>query len=369
MKLRARPEGDHLDARIVLYTIIGIWLFNYAIITLRAWIVDFPLQGELAQRRALVTLIGVGLTIVMWRCMQPFDRRTLGFQVMLAAFLALPCALITGVANYYFFNVYDPGSLMEIEQEMPPKAFLPKATELILDYAVSRYFFFIAWAALYLAFDFAKAVRVAERQAAEFAQAAQTAELRALRYQVNPHFLFNTLNSLSALVLTGKKDKAEAMIMNLSNFYRTSLSGDPSEDVPLSEEIALQRLYLEIEAVRFPERLVVEIQVPDALGTRPVPGLILQPLVENAVKHGVSRTSQPVTVCIMACEVDGALEVSVSDTGRSGAQGAGGHGIGLDNVRNRIAARFGDAASLVAGPGANGGWTSTLRLPMIGAND
>src|SRR5690606_40575321 len=118
------------------------------------------------------------------------------------------------------------------------------------------------------------------------------AELRSLRYQVNPHFLFNTLNSLSTLVMRSQPGEAERMILNLSKFYRTSLSADPLEDVALSEEVHLQNLYLDIEAVRFPERLKVEIDIPDELLGVLVPGLILQPLAENAIKHGVAQDRQ-----------------------------------------------------------------------------
>ena len=102
----------------------------------------------------------------------------------------------------------------------------------------------------------------AQRRAAEAESAAQAAQVRALRYQVNPHFLFNTLNSLSSLVMTGRTDRAETMLLALSTFFRSSLSLDPTADVTLAEEIDLQRLYLDIEKVRFPERLKVEIDVP-----------------------------------------------------------------------------------------------------------
>ena len=97
------------------------------------------------------------------------------------------------------------------------------------------------------------------------AREAQEAQLRALRYQINPHFLFNTLNSLSSLVLSRRTDAAERMMMNLSTFFRATLSADPTEDVRLGEEIKLQRLYLDIEQVRFPDRLSVEVDLPDAL--------------------------------------------------------------------------------------------------------
>ena len=125
----------------------------------------------------------------------------------------------------------------------------------MLEGSLTWYFFFAAWAAFYVAMSYAAQLRAAERRAAGAEREAQEAQLRALRYQVNPHFLFNTLNSLSSLILSQKTDDAERMLMNLSTFFRSSLSADPTADVTLAEEIELQRLYLDIEKIRFPKRL------------------------------------------------------------------------------------------------------------------
>ena len=370
-RFQNRANPAHLDARMVVLMILAFWLFYFLIVTLRTWVMDFPSQGELAYRRGIVTLAGVVVTVVLWQAIRPFDRKTLGIRIASAAAIALPCAIVFGAVNYYFFYLYDPAGLLDIEKMLPPKQFKPTPIMEIAEVAITRYFFLIAWAALYVAMGFAGAVQIAERRTAEFARAAQSAELRALRYQVNPHFLFNTLNSLSALVMTGRRDKAEAMIMSLSTFYRTSLSGEPSEDVSLADEIALQRLYLDIEAVRFPERLTFSVNLPPALANARVPGLILQPLVENAVKHGVSRTTQPVAITITAAIVQGDLKIVVFDSGPgSGSPAADeGHGIGLANVRDRLAARFGVAARLEAGPNPDGGWRAAIHLPMDAAHD
>jgi len=136
---------------------------------------------------------------------------------------------------------------------------------IISESAVSWYFFIVAWGVLYVALSYAAKVGQAERQAATYKSEAQAAQLRALRYQINPHFLFNTLNSLSALVLRQRTQEAERMIMNLATFFRTSLTNDPTAQVPLSDEIRMQRLYLDIEQVRFPERLSVAVDVPQEL--------------------------------------------------------------------------------------------------------
>ncbi len=156
------------------------------------------------------------------------------------------------------------------------------------------------------------------------------------------------------------------MIAHMSTFLRTSLSGDPTEDVPLGEEIKLQRLYLEIEMVRFPDRLHYAIDVPDALMTVSVPGLILQPLVENAVKHGVARTRDIVTIRIAARDLTGMLELTVSDDASGPAGMHDGAGIGLRNVADRLAARYGEAGRLEYGAEVGGGFLATLRLPRLG---
>jgi LytS/YehU family sensor histidine kinase len=237
----------------------------------------------------------------------------------------------------------------------------------IADSAVNSYFFFAGWAALYLALCYAAEVGALERKNATYRAAAQAAELRALRYQVNPHFLFNTLNSLSALIMAGRRDAAERMIINLSSFFRASLVGDPSDDMRLVEEILLQRLYLEIEQVRFPDRLCLDIDLPDALRDALVPGLILQPLVENAVKYGVSRSRRPVTIGIRASERDGRLFLTVQDDGEPGSAGVvtdPGTGLGLRNVADRIAARFdGDGACRARVLDA-GGFSVELVMPL-----
>ena len=237
----------------------------------------------------------------------------------------------------------------------------------ITDIALGRYFLLLAWAALYLALGYAETARGAERREGEYRRAAKSAELRSLRYQVNPHFLFNTLNSLSALVLTGKTAAAETMIQTISTFYRRSLAGDPTADVPLAEEIRLQRLYLEIETVRFPERLRTHFEIPEQLETACVPGMILQPLVENSVKHAVAALSRPVTITLAAREEHGRLVVTVSDDGPGASStspsAGGGCGIGLQNVRDRLAARFGTEASVVSGA-TGAGYATIIRLPL-----
>ena len=235
------------------------------------------------------------------------------------------------------------------------------------DIAVVWLFFFLAWSAYYLAFQAHSKAMGVQRRLADAESAAQAAQVRALRYQVNPHFLFNTLNSLSALVLTGKVEAAEKVIQTLSTFYRRSLADDPTADVPLREEFDLQRLYLDIEAVRFPRRLRAKYQLPAGLEDVRVPGMILQPLVENSVRHAVAPSAGTATITLAAREEYGRLVLTVSDDGQGAAddgEAMAGHGIGLANVRDRLAARFGEQASIVSGP-VPGGYSTQLRMPIL----
>jgi len=236
----------------------------------------------------------------------------------------------------------------------------------LTDVALGRYFLLIAWAALYLALGNGEQLRAAEYREGQYARAAKAAELRSLRYQVNPHFLFNTLNSLSALVMVGRAEQAERMIQSISRFYRHSLAGDPTSDMPLEDEIALQRHYLDIEAVRFPERLKCEFDIPDDLMSACVPGMILQPLVENSIKYAVSTTIRPVTIRISAREAGGFLILNVSDDGPGEGFVNGSTGIGLANVRSRLAARFGtEDAKVESGPLPAGGYATVMTMPIV----
>src|SRR5206468_5538447 len=218
-----------------------------------------------------------------------------------------------------------------------------KRIRLALDAAVVWLFFFIGWSAFYLAAEAQADALAAHRRVADAESAAQAAQVRALRYQVNPHFLFNTLNSLSSLVMTGRTDRAETMLLALSTFFRTSLSIDPGADVTLAEEIGLQRLYLDIEMARFPDRLTVEIDVPPELEKARLPALLLQPIVENAIKYGVSKSRKSVAIRIAARHTDNrqmVLEVSnrLKHGGKDELPAATheGTGVGLSNVRQRL---------------------------------
>ena len=183
----------------------------------------------------------------------------------------------------------------------------------------------------------------------ETSQKAQTlareSELKALKMQINPHFLFNSLNSISALT-TVDGVRARLMCIKLSEFLRSTLNLGERESIPLKEELTLARTYLEVEQIRFGKRLAVEQDIDEGCGGCVVPALIVQPLVENAIKHGISGMIDGGTVKLEVRCHNGNLRIRVSNPFDSESPSAKRNGIGLSNIRQRLAARYGDAARL-----------------------
>ena len=205
----------------------------------------------------------------------------------------------------------------------------------------------------------------AEAEADRAEDAAERAEAKALRLQLDPHFLFNTLNSISCLVTLDRNAEANRMLDALGDFLRASLNSDPTADVTLDEEIDTIDAYLGIESIRFGDRLTIEIDIAPGLHDVAVPNFILQPLVENAVKHGVAATRGPATLTIAAIRDGGALVLSVTNTRPAESElgeARPGTGIGLANIRQRLAIRYNDAARLETGPVENG-WRAEIWLP------
>ena len=361
--------------RTVVLSMVVLWGTYFLLITARSYIQGMELQGEMILRRSMVTLAGMGLTMVLWALLRLVERQALWIKIGAAIIFAIPVAIATGQINL----LYDLPAGVAIKAPSPDGSGAIKVSESliiaaapsrdeswrsVLEIALGRYFLLLAWASTYFALLAGVQARAAERREQQFRSAAKAAELRSLRYQVNPHFLFNTLNSLSALVMIGRADRAERMIQTISRFYRHSLADEPTSDVTLRAEFDLQQLYLDIEAVRFPERLVPVFDLPAQLEEARIPGMILQPLVENSVKYAVSTETRPVTVTIAAREEFDRLVVTVSDDGPGPPKGtAAGFGIGLANVQDRLEARFGADMGFTSGS-VPGGYKTEIRIPL-----
>jgi len=401
------PNGDRMiwrarfiDWPLALRSIAGFWVFYLATIVLRALL--GPEAASAMMSRAVNALVGVALTVLIYLALAVFARGgSVRRMAVVAAITALPCAALLSFASLRVAAAHIKTSLPSsittqegvaivqhgsnvrivqgngdaLEVNLPPieQIMAAKMPRLLADATVTWYFLFAAWSAIFIGLTQQQHARLTERRLAEAETAAHAAQVRALRYQVNPHFLFNTLNSISALVMSGRADRAEEMLMALSTFFRTSLSLDPSADVTLAQEIDLQRLYLDIEKIRFPGRLRFEIDVPEDLAVITIPALILQPLVENAIKYGVSATRDPILLTIVARRLDdGRAQIDVINRLAEGgptvpaARAAHvGTGVGLANVCDRLEAHYGERADCRFGP-IPGGYQVSIILPIEG---
>ncbi|HEX8443356.1 MAG TPA: histidine kinase [Allosphingosinicella sp.] len=392
-----RPSGRFHDLPLAIKSILGFWFFYFVTMMLRALVIGHGV-GEMFSRRTAGIVIGIILTFGVYAALRFFARNSgLKRMTIVAAIASVPAAFLFSLFNFNAFFVQEPlvsrnvaerardgltinrsGSgelrILRRDSRSPVTVQLPwtrdllrqQAPRLIADGAVTWYFFFAAWASFYVAMSAGSQLRNAERRASEFERAAQSAQLRALRYQVNPHFLFNTLNSLSSLIMSRREDEAERMILSLSNFFRSTLAVDPTSDVSLAEEIRFQMLYLDIEKARFPSRLNVQTEIPDELLSARMPALLLQPVIENAIKYGVARAKQEVTLSIHAAQEEGRLRVTIeNDADPADQVDDHGTGVGLTNVCERLSARFGGAAECQFGPIETGGYRVILTMPLV----
>ena len=325
------------------------WALQLGMMSLRTGLRDSQDQLEIAAGRFAMALFGAVLCYLIYRCLRPLRQRDFRWQAITGAMLAYAAACTHAVVGTEVFEVLNP---------------LPLLGSLgsFLYSSLWWFWFYFCWTTAYLALSYSITVQVQERHAAELAVKAQEAQVRALRYQINPHFLFNTLNAIAALI-RDTPAKAEEMVVQLSDFFRRSLAVNPMEDLTLAQEVELQRLYLEIERTRFPARLRFEVALEGGAAEAKVPALLLQPLVENAVKHGVARSEGPTSIRVRA-RLDGPeLEIVVENDAKA-ASGRSGERVGLRNVAERLRSRFGDEASLAAGPIPGGGFRNTLRIPL-----
>ena len=365
----ARSSPPRADRRVALWSIFAFWAFYFVLNTALMAIEGAHDQLSMLPRRGGVAVAGIALTFVMYLILRRVEGKSMRFLVTTAFLISIPASIAYATVNYAAFYLIAPTNSM-LQETAQAHTKHESLAAIITESAVSWYFFIAAWGVLYVALSYAAKMAHAERSAAAYKAEAQAAQLRALRYQINPHFLFNTLNSLSTLVMRQSGDEAERMIINLANFFRTSLTADPTEDVSLVDEVKMQRLYLDIEQIRFPDRLKVALDIPAELEGAAVPGMILQPIVENAIKYGVARSSQPVTVTVRARAVDGRLNLTVEDDGTADAvrgtaeEKAPGHGVGLRNVCERLAAQFGAAADCHYGARPQGGFRVSLSMPL-----
>ena len=260
------------------------------------------------------------------------------------------------IINTYIMEVLKPAWAMDHEP-MPLEIFGNTVYSMLL---------LLCWSALYFGVKIYERLQL-EREATLAASAlAQEAQLKMLRYQLNPHFLFNTLNAISTLVLDGQNRIANLAVSRLSEFLRYTLDQDPMKKVTLRQELDALNLYLGIEKLRFGDRLKLEFDVDERSETALVPSLLLQPLVENAMKYAIAPREEGGSVTVIAGIEGNALRLAVVDDGPGlpvGGTAGNGRGVGLRNTRERLKVLYGDAHRVEiadAGPGLR----VEMRLPL-----
>lgn len=245
----------------------------------------------------------------------------------------------------------------------------------------SSIFIFGCWTAFYHGFKYYSLLQQETKNLQELASAqkeeilrrtqaesqAKEAQLKLLRYQLNPHFLFNTLNAISSLVNSAESVRANNMIVQLSRFLRYSLDNGGISEVPLKREIEAVNLYLNIEQARFEDRLKVIFQISEEANASMVPSLLLQPLVENAIKYAIARSESGGIIRVTAHIERESLLISVADSGcgvlASDFEFFQGTGVGLANIRQRLKGLYGGLSRLDIGTADIGGLQANLLLP------
>jgi hypothetical protein len=338
------PERLTLSREALFWALhVGGWL-SYAIAqTVGAWMYDKPI-GHL---RVLAVLIGAGFVIstalrYVYRPLWGRPIWTVVAGVLASCYVA---ALLWRLCiNYAWYRF--------VEDEMN----FVTLQDMFGGVIVSSYVM-LCWSSLYFGIKFYEGFLKEREATLKAAALAQEAQLRMLRYQLNPHFLFNTLNAISTLILDNQNRTANHAVTRLSDFLRYTLDQDPMKKVTVRQELDALNMYLNTERLRFGERLRLEFAVEDAALGALVPSLLLQPLIENAVKYAVSPREDGGTIRVEGRVRDDMLELVVADDGPGLQDGMSlnhGCGVGLRNTRERLAVLYGPRhrfAALDAQPG------------------
>jgi signal transduction histidine kinase len=331
----ARRQAVRLDRDVLIMTSI-VFAANYIFVVVRSIIIREWNEPEIFLARTVTSVLAIGLAFLVHKSADLFRLRSPARRLLFASATApLASATVLLIDEFAFRGLTDvhDGRPFYFHDHLPGNLL---------------YFLwvFVAWSALYAGLAYAAEARDRERSLAQAEAAANQAQLTALRYQLNPHFLFNTLNTIAGLIELNRRREAEEMTLGLASFLRYSLAAGADQIVPLREEIEAEERYLSIERVRFPDRFEFRVDCPESLHQAQVPSLILQPLIENAMKYAVTPASRRVTLSLSARVVDGRLTLTVEDDGPGAhprRRTEPGLGIGLANVRRRLASLYGRA--------------------------
>jgi len=277
------------------------------------------------------------------------------------------------IALVVIFSSYLTGVLWQVVKninhwEIYKHGYKPDFWFMYTQSSLGSFYIILSWSGLYFGSKYYQMLQVEKQNVLKANAVAHQAQLKMLRYQLNPHFLFNTLNAISTLILVKENKTANTMVTKLSDFLRYSLDKDPMKKVTLQSEIQALQLYLAIEKVRFEDRLTINFHINDDCEQALVPSMILQPLAENAIKHAVAVQEQGGSITISVSRFANDLLVEVADNG-PGAEIVDGNlhresGVGLVNTRERLQALYLDKYSLVASHNQPCGVKVNIRMPF-----
>ena len=302
---------------------------------------------------AILTATGYSLTLLM----ATLFRRLIAMRPVFTLVLSLAVVILaSGV-----FSIIETWSVATfVKPDLKPTGVV-YLSAIIVDFALLA-----AWAALYYGINYFLLLEDEIKQRERLESAASSAQLAMLRYQLNPHFLFNTLNSISTLVLLKQTERANAMLARLSSFLRYTLANEPTANVTLAQEVETLKLYLEIEKMRFEDRLRPHFRVEaDTIGAR-LPSLLLQPLIENAIKYAVTPSESGADIWINASREGQAVRIEVADNGTaegSDLSASPSTGVGLANIRDRLTQAYGPAHGFTTKENDKGGFSVILEIP------
>jgi signal transduction histidine kinase len=305
---------------------------------------------------ALTTATGYSLTLLMAAAYRRLFR-------MKPAVTWTISIIILGLAAAAFSSIETWAHATFHRSEPMPEG-IQYLSFILLDFSLLA-----AWSALYYAINFYIVAEEQRGQLLRLKSQASSAQLAMLRYQLNPHFLFNTLNSISTLVLLKQTERANAMLSRLASFLRYTLVSEPEGEMTVAQEVETLKLYLDIEKMRFEDRLRARFDIDPSAADASIPALLLQPLVENAVKYAVTPKEEGADIAVIAQRIGNRVHITVSDTGPGSSTGLndGGPrpsstGVGLANIRDRLAQAYGidHRFETMAGPD---GFAVTIDIP------
>jgi two-component system, LytTR family, sensor kinase len=335
----------------------GGWLaFGVAMF---GWGLDYFNPRDAFVHKALLVITGFALTLILRSVYRRFRARS---RTPLASALLIFSLSFTGAAIWreiqnLLFQVYASAA---ISGNVAVRLVTIPLGTLMYDG-----FVLFTWSLLYHAVNDWIELEGQRERAAKAEAMAHAARLRALQSQLEPHFLFNTLNAISTLVVEEQNSAAARMIARLSDFLRLSLDTTETPEISVAEELEFVRRYLEIEQVRFGDRLRVAIEAPADAMQGLVPALVLQPLVENAVKHGVLPREQGGAVTVTIAKNNGTLQMCVADDGPGLPKGAAvARAVGLSNTAARLAELYGDESSFSLDSSPDGGVVAMMEIPF-----